>query len=231
MREINRIAIIGCGGVTSHIMTSLIHNHHLLLFDGDKFEPHNTVRQIAAHAGTGKNKAETLAAMFQPFTKNTIEAYPSYIGDMSDIPGVDLLLVAVDNPAARLSCKAIAMRHGIPLIWGANELEDPQAMLFLPDHAGTNWDPYIRYDIKPDGTGPTESCTTTEAIAAAPQLPIANLQAGAFMCMMLNALMRTENELNLPAEIIGNRTSILTNRFRNLPKEVAAAMETTSTPQ
>lgn len=226
MRTIKTIAIIGCGGVTSHIVTSLLHEYDIHFFDGDMFEPKNTVRQIAAHAGSGKNKAEVMASMYQPFTSKSLVAHPVYIGEMSDIPEVDLIMVAVDNNAARLSCKRLANAYNLPLIWGANEEEDPQSMLYLPDHDGTNWDPYIRYNIQPDGTGPTESCTTVEAIAARPQLPIANLQAGAFMCMMLNAYLKTENPLNLPAEILGNRTTVSTRRFKDIEKTVPTAAGT-----
>jgi molybdopterin/thiamine biosynthesis adenylyltransferase len=221
MKTVETILIVGCGGVTSHLITPILHNHHLILMDGDKFEPHNTVRQIGAHVGNGKNKAEVYCEMFGKYSSKSMKSIPEYIADNTAITGIDLILTAVDNHDARLACKKLADRLDIPMIWGANEEEDPQAMLYLPAWSGTNRDPFVRYDIKPDGRGPLESCTTTEAIEAAPQLPIANHNAASFMLWLLNAYLRVRDEENLPMEVLGTRNGIQSTRLKNIPETVS----------
>lgn len=202
------------------MIPAIMHHHNLVLMDGDKFEPHNTVRQIGAHVGDGKNKAEVYHEMFSKYTKKDMTFTPHYIGADTDITGVDLIMVAVDNHDARFFCKTLADRLDVPMIWGANEEEDPQAMLYLPAWEGTNRDPFVRYGIKPDGRGPQASCTTEEAVEAAPQLPIANHNAASFMLWMLNAYMKVVNEDNLPMEVLGTRNGLVANRMKEIPEEV-----------
>lgn len=221
--KISTIAIIGCGGVTSHILPALINQFDLLLVDGDKYEPGNVSRQLAAHVGDGKNKAEVLASIYQPYTKKKIAVLPQYLDDNTEVPSVDLFLVAVDNHDARLSSVEQAKRQYSPLIWGANEEYDPQAFMYLPKWDGTNRDPIVRMGIKKDGRSPLASCNSQTSLEEKPQLAIANNVAGAFMLSMVHALQNISNELNLPAEIIGATNNITVTKFRNIPEVAETA--------
>jgi tRNA A37 threonylcarbamoyladenosine dehydratase len=219
MRKTNKIAIIGCGGVTSHLLGALHMSHDLTLWDGDTFEKKNTMRQIGAYVGDKKNKAETYVEMFGAFARShgkTMTAVPSYIGEQTRIPDVDILLVAVDNHDARVYAKGICDAQDIPMIWGANEEEDPQALMYLPEFAGTIIDPFKRYKIEKDGRGPGESCTTVEAVASAPQLPIANQNAAAFMLWLLNAYQKIGNMDNMPVEVTASRNLIVSKTIKSL---------------
>lgn len=221
LKPIHTIAIIGCGGVTSFLITAIMHSYNLHLYDGDTFEPKNTVRQIGAFVGDGKNKAETYVEMFGKFAGKEMKAFPFYISDSMNLDGADLIIAAVDNHDARIALKAIADRQDIPLIWAANEEEDPEAFLYLPEWEGTNWDPYVRMDIKPDGRSPMGHCTTQEAIEAAPQLPIANHNAASLALWLLNALTKVSDVLNMPAEVRASRNGINMRTFKQIDKVVA----------
>jgi molybdopterin/thiamine biosynthesis adenylyltransferase len=223
-RSFDTIAIIGCGGVTSHILPALMMTHNLLLIDGDKFEKKNTLRQIGAHFGDSENKAKVYASMYDKFTDKKITCMETYISDMTELPDdVKILFVAVDNHDARCYAKKIAERMDIPIIWGANEEEDPEAYLFIPEWGDTYRDPYVRHNIVPDGRGPGESCNTVEAIESAPQLPIANHNAGSFMLWLFNALQRCASLENVPAEIKGTRNGVTSVRFKDIPMEAPKA--------
>jgi tRNA A37 threonylcarbamoyladenosine dehydratase len=226
MRQTNRIAIIGCGGVTSHLLGALHMSHDLTLYDGDTFEKKNTLRQIGAYVGESKNKAQTYVEMFGKFAQShgrTMTAVPSYIGPKTSIPDVDILLVAVDNHDARIYAKGICDRQDIPMIWGANEEEDPQALMYLPEYAGTPLDPFVRFNIQKDGRGPGESCTTVEAVAAAPQLPVANHNAASFMLWLLNAYQKINNPQNMPIEVTASRNLVFSKTVKTITAETAEA--------
>lgn len=217
--NIKTIAIIGCGGVASHILPALVHQFGIVLVDGDKYEPSNVTRQLAAAAGDGKNKAEVLRDIYAPFCPAGIEVIPHYLDKNTALPDHDLMIVAVDNHDARCACAELAKKNFVPMIWGANEEYDPQAFMSLPQFEGTWRDPIIRMDIKPDGRSPLASCTSQAALDEKPQLAIANNVSGGFILHMLHALQVVESEDNLPAQIMGSNTSINTTRFRDIPTE------------
>jgi molybdopterin/thiamine biosynthesis adenylyltransferase len=218
-RKINTVVLVGCGGVASHILPALIHQFDLILVDGDKYEPGNVTRQLAAVAGDGRNKAEVLQSIYAPFTTKTITVVPNYLDENMALPPYDLMLVAVDNHDARIACSKNATANFAPLIWAANEEFDPQAFMSLPEFAGTWRDPIVRMGITPDGRSPLAACTSQEALDEKPQLAIANNVAGALMLAMVHALQTVGNDENLPAQFIGCNTSISTLRFRDIPSE------------
>lgn len=219
--DIKTIAIVGCGGVTSHIIPALMHSYDLVLIDGDTFEPKNTLRQIGAHVGDGKNKAETYVSMFGKFTKKSMTAIPMYVGSQTEIQA-DLLIVAVDNNDARIDCKDIANRLDIAMIWGANEEFDPQAMLYLPEYEGTDMDPFVRWNMKPDGRSPMAACTTQEAVENNVQLPSSNHIAGGFALWLLQALLNVKYKELLPLEVIGRMNEVTTRKVHDLMKDAPA---------
>jgi hypothetical protein len=217
------IAIIGCGGVAAHMLPALIHQYNLILVDGDAYEPKNVVRQLAAHAGKGKNKAETLRDMYAPMTDKKIIALPKYLRDTTKFPvQPDLLMVLVDNNDARCYARAQANSLFIPLIWAANEEYDPQAMLYTPEREGTTLDPFVRYSVEPDGQGPGEDCNSQAAVDERPQLPVANNLASAFGLAILHCMETIAKEDNWIAEIIGVENRITSKRFRDLEEEAKA---------
>lgn len=216
--NIKTLVILGCGGVTSHILPALIHQFNVILVDGDKYEPKNVTRQLAAHVGDGKNKAEVLRDIYKDLTDKEITAIPQYLDKNTDLPPHDVLLVAVDNHDARIAAEASATRHFVPMIWGANEEFDPQAFMWLPDRKDTWHNPITRMDIQPDGRSPLGGCNTQAALDEKPQLAIANNVAGGLMLLMLHALQNVMKEDNLPAQLIGTNTGVTTMRFKDIPE-------------
>lgn len=218
---IKTIAIIGCGGVASHIIPALIHQFNLILVDGDKYEPKNVTRQLAAATGDGKNKAEVLRDIYQPYApEREILVVPQYLDQNTQLPAHDLMLVAVDNHDARVHSADLARTNFVPMIWAANEEYDPQAFMFLPEWAGSNRDPIVRMGITPDGRSPLASCNSQEALDEKPQLAIANNVAGAYMLQMVHALQVINKMENLPAEIIGSPNAVNVRRFKEIAMEV-----------
>jgi hypothetical protein len=178
--------VIGAGGVTSYFLPAFLKTlaHYggekprVYIMDGDALEERNLERQLFSREGITKNKAEALVAQYKSdYTK--LEAIPKFF--LSDFRPREksLLFVFVDNHPARRNALSACDRFECAAIVAANEYTDAQAYFYDGVLKNTRMDPRVRYpEILTDESGDPArpgGCTTGEALAAAPQLPIANL--------------------------------------------------------
>lgn len=112
MFAINRICVVGCGGIGSWLIPPLARflatdgfDGDVMLFDGDKYEDKNANRQDFFLGHTGHNKAMTQATkMLNLFPNLKVRAIDQYITAENIDKAVtnnDVVFVCVDNHPAR----------------------------------------------------------------------------------------------------------------------------------
>jgi molybdopterin/thiamine biosynthesis adenylyltransferase len=219
--QINKITLIGAGGLSTHLIHSLTNIAPVHIFDGDKYEEKNITRQHFAQGNIGKNKAEVMADSVNAWAKHPVTFTPTYLTPAAVCDG-DIIIAAVDNHDARLTAKEIANSLYIPLIMGMNEEYDPQAYLYLPKYAESCCDPFKYAEILPDGRDPSASCTG-EIVDTGNnvQTALANTVAAGFVLAILHSLMVTpeEHEEHITAKVIGTNNTIWTKTFYQLEQE------------
>lgn len=199
MKPPNKIAIVGAGGITCHLLSALTLDYKLLLIDGDKFEPHNSSRQWPAFSragGDGVNKAEFLAAYHEKGAHD-IDYIPGYMEGLSIVnnpnwEGVEMIFGCVDNNQSRKIICEVADQQFIPAILCGNEKEMGDAHLYLPGY----YDPFEHHDFGPMTKAPF-SCTSDEQGESAPQTSSANFLAAACGVHIFMAYCKAENVGNL----------------------------------
>ena len=136
----SRVFLAGCGGLGGYLLEHLLRAGvgAVTVCDGDVFAPSNLNRQLLADgASLGRSKAEAArarAALVKP--EVAVEALPVYLtGDNAGrlIAGHDLVLDALDSPAARRTLAGACREAGIPLVHGAIQGWYAQAAVMLPD--------------------------------------------------------------------------------------------------
>lgn len=220
---ISNIILIGAGGLSTHLIHSLTNIANVHIFDGDKYEEKNISRQHYANGNIGKNKAEVMAESVGAWSKNKVTYTPTYLRPEADCSG-DLIIAAVDNHDARITSKYIADQLFIPMIMGMNEEYDPQSYLYLPQHAGTDLDPFVYGNILPDGRDPSASCTgEIMDDGNNVQTALANTVAAGFVLAILHSLMVTpeEHEAHITAKIIATNNTVWSKTFFQLQQDLA----------
>ena len=114
LRRTVRIAVIGCGGTGSAILTGLPHLHHALLasghpsglsvtaIDGDRISPANCVRQPFSESEIGLFKSVALINRLNLFWGLKWEAVPQHVSKGHGIADdIDLVVGCVDTRWAR----------------------------------------------------------------------------------------------------------------------------------
>ena len=114
LRRTVRIAVIGCGGTGSAILTGLPHLHHALLasghpsglsvtaIDGDRISPANCVRQPFSESEIGLFKSVALINRLNLFWGLKWEAVPQHVSKGYGIANdIDLVVGCVDTRGAR----------------------------------------------------------------------------------------------------------------------------------
>jgi PRTRC genetic system ThiF family protein len=114
LRRTVRIAVIGCGGTGSTIVTGLPHLHHALLasghpsglsvtaIDGDRISPANCVRQPFSESEIGLFKSVALINRLNLFWGLKWEAVPQHVSKGYGIANdIDLVVGCVDTREAR----------------------------------------------------------------------------------------------------------------------------------
>lgn len=181
MKKPNKIAIIGCGGITCAIASHLALDHDLVLVDGDKFEAGNSGRQFPAlrEDSLDCNKAEYLTGVIRnSFPNRSIEPIPTYLEGKSILNNplfqdVDFIFCAVDNNQSRLLVCEVADAKFIPAILMGNEKDSADAHLFIPGR----YHPFEHHNFGPMTKAPF-ACTSDDN-PAAEQTSRANFMAAA----------------------------------------------------
>lgn len=196
----NTYVLVGCGGIGYHMADSLVRllrtleDTELVLVDGKRVLNKNLARQYGV-SDVGSFKAELLAekltsSLIGPEDTLRITAVTSFIeNDNLDThlwAEADTLTVfsGVDNNASRIVLEDImADRDEMTLISAGNHYVDGQAILCRKrsgkylDPTPSELDPEI---LDNDGVMPSE-IPCDEEVASAPQLALANSQAGLAM--------------------------------------------------
>lgn len=171
------IAIIGVGGIGSRIALEMAqHGHNLVLIDFDTYEQHNRTRQPLAHLyEPGTNKATAHVDHLSQIYDQSFIAKTKKLTPESRIIA-DFIIIAVDTSEGRNTARTLCLEHGLPFLTVANETDDGEACLMIPEWQDTPKDPWVTwpdlYNPDPPDRGP--SCTTDATIEKAPQTPNTN---------------------------------------------------------
>jgi len=121
-----KVLVAGCGGLGSSVIEILARSGvgHLIVADGDRFEPSNMNRQILCTTDTlGQSKAGTAAARIHSINP---EADVQTVCGRLDrtnlkelLPGCDLVIDALDSVSSRLMLEDACKEEGLFLIHGA----------------------------------------------------------------------------------------------------------------
>ncbi len=197
----DRIVIVGCGGIGSHLVNPLFmylsyldggkgFQGEIVMVDGDRFEDRNSQRQLFGISAIGRNKAMALAHDYRTRYPLSIQSIGEYVDadNAADIITENTLVFScVDNHKTRkiLSdrCKQL---DNVALISGGNDYHDGNVQTYQRingedvcwpiDHVGH---PEI---ANPQDVHPSEVETHCHTeVEAAPQLVFANNTAAALM--------------------------------------------------
>lgn len=184
-REHNEVtvALVGCGGNGSRMLSGLRHLHHALgalgrfelevtVFDPDTVSEANLARQAFYYPDIGLNKAVVLVNRLNIACGLEWSAVPHEFGQKHDGLDWDFLITCVDSRAARagiaksFNAPRTNMHYWLDL---GNDLETGQVCLGQPDHAESPrlptavelW-PEIADTTIPEADAP--SCSTLEAL-------------------------------------------------------------------
>jgi len=179
MKPPSKIALVGAGGISCHLLPILSFEADIVLIDGDTYEPENSSRQFPALYGSshGANKAEYLTELQATQTTHDITPLSCYMEGSSivnypEFQGVEMIIGAVDNNQSRKIICDVADLLDIPAILAGNETNMGDAHLFLPGI----YDPFEHHDFGPMTKAPF-SCTSTEQLEKEPQTTQANFLA------------------------------------------------------
>lgn len=185
------IIIVGAGGGGSWLTPAvrrLCPDTPIELYDGDILETRNLNRQLYREEDVGRNKAEALADLYPGIT-----ARPAWFHADVPVPRRSCLLCCVDNNPARAAIiQAAEAARGVVII-GGNEYTEATADLYVPeDMKGTPNDPahhtpaiFTDRTGAPAGSGAGGGCAAEAAVAATPQLVMANMAGATFMLQLL----------------------------------------------
>jgi molybdopterin-synthase adenylyltransferase len=133
-------AVVGLGGLGGHLAILLTRAGvgHLVLADGDRYEPSNLNRQVLATTETlGQNKARVTAdfcCSIHPGLRVTVQEehfHPDRAGPL--LQGVDVVMDGLDSVPVRKTLFAAARSRKIPYIHGAVSGFSGQTSTFLPE--------------------------------------------------------------------------------------------------
>jgi len=204
MNKYNRIVLVGCGGIGSHLAPPLIRYLASLanenrpkefwFVDGDKYEEHNSDRQEFARFQTGENKAEAQRVKFQNVAPGMMDyyAYQEYIGEDNVeeiINNGTIVFIAVDNHVCRnIISKFCQTCDNVVLITGANELVNGNVQLFIRENCKNIVQPiekrHPEIETRDDGDRSQMSCEELEKLPSGGQVIFANHMASALMLQM-----------------------------------------------
>jgi molybdopterin/thiamine biosynthesis adenylyltransferase len=138
-----KVAIIGAGGLGGHVIELLARQGVgcLVVVDGDCFVSHNLNRQILATEQTlGMNKAEAAAARVAIVNPDVeITSVPKMLDSVNApelLPGMDVIVDALDTISSRRMLLQIAQKYRIPLVHAAIAGFTGQVATVLPDDHG-----------------------------------------------------------------------------------------------
>jgi len=181
----DKVLIIGAGGVTSYLLPVFLKTFReteVVLMDGDKLEARNLDRQLFSHSLVGTNKAQALIYMQEDAPITGISKF--FTGECHGHQ-FDAVICCADNHEARKNALQFADDRRIPCFIGGNEYFDSQAMFYDSSMVNSPADPRVKFpEILTDKTGSPTSCQGVEQ-ESSPQLAIANHTCASFILQLL----------------------------------------------
>lgn len=188
------IHVIGCGGIGSWLLPPLAKfldsldlslRPELVLWDGDKIEEHNCVRQNFYPSDVGALKAELLArATSDIYDDLNVTGNTCYCGaeDMRSFNN-SLVLAGPDNHACRSNILHCAMvDKGNAAIIGGNEKHDGTVLYFDSTDAVIELlNRFPEIDSAEDGDRAEMSCAELANLPGGEQTMVANFMCAAIM--------------------------------------------------
>lgn len=231
---IKNLHVIGCGGVASYLLPVLLKTFDvkvLTLHDGDTLEARNLDRQLFAPEQIGLNKAEALQQLLSRNNQlegTTATVVPEYFHNGTVVDSYAVLIVCVDNHAARVAALQVADMEQCFVVLAANEYTSSQSMVYVPEWRNTTKDPRVRYKemLTDESDNPLrpESCQGA-AQQKNSQLAMANFGAANFAMWVLWAYLVESGKLDeqIRKDYLPVEHSCNFNRFNTvLSKDVAA---------
>lgn len=213
--KIERIAIIGCGGIGSYLAIPLVRflcsleedkrPKELVFVDGDKYEESNTNRQEFILQQIGQNKADAQAFRYSRVYGEAMDfdAVQEYIGEgnvASVIPENTAVFMCVDNHV----CRRIVSKHcqsmqNVILITGGNELVDGNVQIYMKVDGKELFNPIEKRHPEiltaNDGDRSAMSCEELAQLPSGGQIIFTNAFAALIMCTMFyNVVVREKTE-------------------------------------
>lgn len=162
-----RVCVIGCGGLGGYVLEHLarIGVGHITAVDGDVFDESNLNRQIlSSEALIGTPKADAVARHIGEIN-SMIQVHPvnCFLTEENAeelIMGHDLVIDALDSPAARIILSAACTKQGITMIHGAVSGWNGQVAVIRP---GSRFMENLYQGAEPDRSPSTLSFTPAVA--------------------------------------------------------------------
>lgn len=136
------VAVVGCGGLGGWIAPALARAgvSRLTLIDPDFFDRSNAPRQLMYGGDIGEPKAHALAKNVVPHMTSAGSVigvcltFDEAFGHLSSAP--DVLVVGVDNNAARSGASTWGLRYRVPVIFAMLSLDGLRTQVFCQRPAG-----------------------------------------------------------------------------------------------
>ena len=198
----SHVLLVGCGALGSVLADQLVRAGvgYLRLADRDIVELTNLQRQVLynerdAEEGTPKAAAAArrLRAVNSAVTidERVVDVHARNVEQLAE--GMDLLLDGTDNVETRYLINDVAIKHGIPWVYGACIGTEGRAMAILPGQT-----PCLRCVFpEPPAPGELPTCDTAGVLAAAAGV-VASVQAAMGMGVLMGSPTGWEGEA--PAE-------------------------------
>lgn len=181
-----KIAIIGAGGIGSHLIHMLVNtigpDDSITVFDGDKFEERNLERQLFGKDMIAENKASAMFMMYN--TLADIKAEDRFVLSPDEIKDFDLVFCVPDNNTARRVAIDAFDEYGVEIIIAGNENVSANALIYNSRIGSVNRGVHP-YEVHPEyllDSPPENSCSAN--VHKNPQSIVANSIA-ASLCMAL----------------------------------------------
>ncbi len=190
------VVIIGCGALGTIIATSLVRAGvgKVRIIDRDFIEYHNLQRQVLFDEEDIKAELPKAIAAERHLKKvnSSIEiegvvADVNYTNIERLVAGADLILDGLDNLETRFLINDVALKHGIPWIYGGAISSQGMTMTVLPHETAC----FRCVSPSPTGRGLALTCDTAGVISPAPFI-IGSLQTAEAMKILVGA----EREIN-----------------------------------
>ena len=141
------IAMVGAGGIGSHVATALVRKGigRITLLDDDRVEQKNLTRQLFSRSDVGKYKAVRLGRQLarDGLFPTTVHAHPRRFQELVErghqFDDATLLICGVDNNPTRRAVSDYALAHDIPVIHAAVSRDGNQLYVMIQKAGDACW--------------------------------------------------------------------------------------------